>query len=135
MIKKNVVFLLILLLMKRRGKQAFLEGTQLSAWFIGTDQAVYSFETEGKGRQKDKIKVILISDPGRIQRRNYVRIDASIDVAVHPLNNDFSPFLTSTLDIRRRNGYFVASKSFLERKRTHKNIGCTAFHGWLHLLC
>ncbi|RSL33484.1 pilus assembly protein PilZ [Salibacterium salarium] len=82
----------------------FMEGVQLNAWFIGTDQAVYALSTEVKGRASDKIRSLRLQDPGsnqyaRIQRRNYVRIDASIDVAVYPEKKEFSPFVTSTIDI------------------------------------
>ncbi|WP_096200959.1 flagellar brake protein [Bacillus sp. FJAT-45350] len=82
----------------------FFEGTQFSAWFVGKDQAVYSFETEIQGRQKGQVPTLLLKDPGkenyvRIQRRNYVRVDTSVDVAIHPKVNEFDPFTTITLDI------------------------------------
>ncbi|WP_052738048.1 flagellar brake protein [Bacillus sp. SA1-12] len=35
----------------------------------------------------------------RIQRREYVRVDTTLDVAVHPLENEFLPFSAVTADI------------------------------------
>lgn len=81
-----------------------MDGEQMNGWFIGTDNAVYSFKTEILGRSKDKIRSLILSDPGldqytRIQRRNYVRIDTSIDVAVDSIDRDFPAFVTSSVDI------------------------------------
>ncbi|OLO42587.1 pilus assembly protein PilZ [Alkalihalophilus pseudofirmus] len=82
----------------------FYEGFQFNASFVGKDQAIYSFETALQGRKKGNIPMYILSDPGletylRIQRRNYVRINTSIDVAVHPKDILFSPFKSLTLDI------------------------------------
>ncbi|WP_226580026.1 flagellar brake protein [Halobacillus litoralis] len=65
----------------------FLEGTQFHASFVGEDHSVYWFKTEVAARKKRTIPVIGLSFPGiteitRIQRRKYVRIEASVDVAV-----------------------------------------------------
>ncbi|WP_026700976.1 flagellar brake protein [Salibacterium aidingense] len=82
----------------------FMKGIQMQAWFVGKDQAVYMFETEVKGKHGRKIRSLLITEPGeeqyvRIQRRNYVRINASVNTAVHPAREHSSPFITSTEDI------------------------------------
>ncbi|WP_100407189.1 flagellar brake protein [Bacillus solitudinis] len=82
----------------------FFDGTQFRAWFIGKDGAMYAFDTEITGRKKGNIPVLLLKDPGkenyqRIQRRNYVRVETSADVAVHPINNEFAPFTSVTLDL------------------------------------
>ncbi|MBU8907222.1 flagellar brake protein [Desertibacillus haloalkaliphilus] len=82
----------------------FYDGTQFVAWFIGSDQAVYSFDTEIRGRKKGNIPMLLLKNPGkenylRIQRRNYVRVETSIDVAVHPFKHEFPPFVTTSLDL------------------------------------
>lgn len=82
----------------------FHDGTQFRASFIGQDQAVYLFETQLRGRKKGNIPMLVLVDPGkekyiRIQRRQYVRVDTSVDVAVHPMNDEFSPFVTVTADI------------------------------------
>ncbi|MFD2704419.1 flagellar brake protein [Salibacterium lacus] len=82
----------------------FMEGVELNAWFIGKDEAVYTFETEVKGRKKGQVRSILLTDPGkdhyiRVQRRNYVRINTALDAAVHPQKSEAVPFVSSTIDI------------------------------------
>lgn len=82
----------------------FHDDTQFRASFIGQDQVVYLFSTELRGRQKGRIPMLILKDPGkdkyiRIQRRQYVRVDVAIDVAVHPKNSEFTPFITVTADI------------------------------------
>ncbi|QAS50761.1 pilus assembly protein PilZ [Halobacillus litoralis] len=72
----------------RTGKTGFfLDGSQFQASFVGEDSSVYWFKTEVVTRKKLNIPVIVLTFPGmeeltRIQRRKYVRVDASIDVAV-----------------------------------------------------
>ncbi|RXJ03924.1 pilus assembly protein PilZ [Anaerobacillus alkaliphilus] len=82
----------------------FHDGTQFGASFIGKDQAVYLFQTQLVGRKKARIPMLVLIDPGqdkynRIQRRQHVRVDASIDVAVHSINKEFTPFVSVTADI------------------------------------
>lgn len=81
-----------------------LEGTHLRASFIGEDGAVYWFHTEVVGRLKGHIPMLILSYPEedqliKIQRRQYVRVETAVDVAVHPLQFDFTPFVTITEDI------------------------------------
>ncbi|WP_100398527.1 flagellar brake protein [Bacillus sp. FJAT-44742] len=82
----------------------FIEGTVFHAWIIGADSAVYSFVTEIQARNKDKIPVLLLKDPGekgmkRIQRRNYVRVDACANLALHSVNEEASPIIIFTTNI------------------------------------
>ncbi|QOR65291.1 flagellar brake domain-containing protein [Cytobacillus suaedae] len=90
---------------EQTGRTVFLiDGTQLRASFVGKDNTVYLFETVVVGRYKQTIPMIILTYPGkdglvRIQRRQYVRIDTAIDVAVHPTNKEFNPFVTVTSDI------------------------------------
>ncbi|MEC3884683.1 flagellar brake domain-containing protein [Halobacillus sp. HZG1] len=79
----------------------FLDGTQFQASFVGQDESVYWFKTEVMAREKRNIPVIGLFFPGmeelnRVQRRKYVRVDASVDVAVE--SNTLS-FPTITSDI------------------------------------
>jgi c-di-GMP-binding flagellar brake protein YcgR len=82
-----------------------LDGTQLNATFVGPDgSSVFLFETEIKGRIKKNIPMLILSYPGnenliKIQRRQYVRIETAIDIAVHPLDFEFSPFTAISDDI------------------------------------
>ncbi|WP_017728058.1 flagellar brake protein [Halalkalibacterium ligniniphilum] len=83
----------------------FYDGTQFRVWFIGKDDVMYAFDTEILGRKKSDIPMLILNDPGnenyiRIQRRNYVRVEATADVAVHPIDGaSFTPFRTVTLDL------------------------------------
>ncbi|MGG5253774.1 flagellar brake protein [Neobacillus sp. SM06] len=90
----------------RTNKTAFLfDGTQLNATFIDQDgTSVYLFKSEIVGRVKINIPMLVLTYPGsdgliKIQRRNYVRIEAAVDVAIHPLGNEFEPFTAVTDDI------------------------------------
>jgi c-di-GMP-binding flagellar brake protein YcgR len=82
-----------------------LDGTQLNATFVGPDgSSVFLFETEIKGRIKKNIPMLILSFPGnenliKIQRRQYVRIETAIDIAIHPLDFEFSPFTAISDDI------------------------------------
>ncbi|OCA92737.1 flagellar brake protein [Pseudobacillus wudalianchiensis] len=82
----------------------FVDGTQLSAEFIDPkySSAVYTFNTEIKGRTKREIPLLILHDPGpekyeRIQRRKFVRVPTPVDIAVHLDNTP--PFTAATEDI------------------------------------
>lgn len=82
----------------------FLDGQQFRASFISEDENFYAFETEVQGRKKENIPMLLLSYPGddkliRIQRRQFVRVEATVDTAIHPLHNEFNPFVAITADI------------------------------------
>jgi c-di-GMP-binding flagellar brake protein YcgR len=47
----------------------------------------------------------------RIQRREFVRIDVTLDVAVHPVNNEFQPFVAVTTDISAGGAAIILPKS------------------------
>lgn len=82
-----------------------LTGMQMKATFIAEDGSVYLFETEIIGREKiDRLETIILSYPGKenlikIQRREFVRVETSLDVAVHSLKHEFDSFTTVTDDI------------------------------------
>lgn len=89
---------------KTKKQDIFPNGTKFRAWFIGKDQAIYLFETEVVEHKRAQIPMLVLIDPGktkyiRIQRRQYVRVDTAIDVAVHPIESEFDPFITITADI------------------------------------
>lgn len=86
------------------GRTAFLIiGTELNASFV-LKENVYRFQTEVTGRTKENIPMISLTYPGddqliRIQRRQFVRINTNLDVAVHPIENEFLAFTAVTSDI------------------------------------
>ncbi|WP_077213820.1 flagellar brake protein [Bacillus dakarensis] len=96
-------------------KTAFLiDGTQLKCSFVDKTGSVYLFETEVLGRVKQNIPMLILSDPGseryiKIQRRQYVRVETSVDIAVHPTSFEFKPFVTVTDDISAGGAAIITS--------------------------
>lgn len=81
----------------------FYIGTKFKAW-IYTESAMFSFVTEFIARKKENIPMLIMTYPGnesmeRSQRRKYVRVSTSVDVAVHSPNNAFTPFNTYSVDL------------------------------------
>ncbi|MCG1023018.1 flagellar brake protein [Sutcliffiella horikoshii] len=81
-----------------------LNGTQLLISYVTDEGVAYTFESEVLGRIKQAIPMMQLSFPGydqvaKVQRRQYVRVESNLDVAVHPLSVDFDPFITVTHDI------------------------------------
>ncbi|GAQ17466.1 glycosyltransferase [Oceanobacillus picturae] len=79
------------------------KGTVLKAMFMDERQNLYAFKTEIVAKVKLAVPGIAIKLPGddlkRIQRREFVRVEAAIDVAIHSKNNSFSPIVTVSTDI------------------------------------
>lgn len=88
----------------KTGRTVFLiDGTQLRGSFV-LGHSAFSFEAEVVGRVIRGIPMIKLSFPGdsyilKVQRRRYVRIETAVDVAIHPLQNEFPPFTSITKDI------------------------------------
>lgn len=90
----------------RTNRAAFLlDGTQLKVTFVGSDgSSIYLFESEINGRVKKNIPMLILTYPGdknliKIQRRQYVRVETAVDIAIHPLEYEFDPITTITDDI------------------------------------
>lgn len=76
----------------------------LDVFFVTDDDQAYTFQTEVIGREMLNIPKIKLKFPKKeniikIQRRQFVRIEKAVDVAVHPLKGEFAPFTTITEDI------------------------------------
>ncbi|NRG43809.1 flagellar brake domain-containing protein [Bacillus sp. CRN 9] len=81
-----------------------LEGTQAKCMVLSKREGLFSFDCEVTGREKKNIPVIKLSYSDKeimvkMQKREFVRVDAAVDVAVHPIGNQFAPFVTVTEDI------------------------------------
>lgn len=68
------------------------------------DGHVFRFRSIFVRRVPGNVPLMLLKYEGeesleQIQRRNYVRVDANLDIAVHSLSNSFRPFTTVTSDI------------------------------------
>lgn len=80
-----------------------VDGTQLQVLFV-EGKSVYLFETEIIGRLVQGIPMMKLIYPGdeflmKVQRRQFVRIETAVDVAVHPIDQEFEPFTTITEDM------------------------------------
>lgn len=86
-------------------KAVFLvNGTQLRGSFVTNEGISYLFDTEIIGRLKQNIPMLILPFPTKdqlikIQRRQYVRVAACIDIAIHPIPNEYMPFTAITIDI------------------------------------
>ncbi|MGM0874017.1 MAG: flagellar brake protein [Bacillota bacterium] len=101
----------------KTGRTTYLMiGTELIASFVNKDQNAFRFQTEVTGRVKDNIPMISLTYPGdeqliRVQRRQYVRIDTTLDIAIHPRSNEFQPFTAVTTDISAGGSAIILPKS------------------------
>ena len=90
---------------KNTKKTAFFPvGTFFSVSYVGDDNAAYQFRTKIATRIKLNVPAIAITLPKkedikRIQRREFVRVNATVDIAVHSPEQSFKPFTTVTSDI------------------------------------
>ncbi|WP_062356276.1 flagellar brake protein [Bacillus kwashiorkori] len=97
-----------------------LDETSIKVSFIRNDDA-FEFPSKVVGRSKENIPLIKISRPTeqqmkRIQRRKFVRIHRGVDVAVHPLFNEFTPFTTITDDISAGGASIIVSNKIPIKK-------------------
>lgn len=89
----------------KTGKIAFLvDGTQLKASFTDDEQGTYLFDTEVFKKVKSNIPMLQLMLPPKesfikIQRRQFVRIETMVDVAIHPKESGAVPFRTITEDL------------------------------------
>ncbi|MCK2016564.1 hypothetical protein [Peribacillus frigoritolerans] len=72
--------------------------------FSNEEQAVYAFESEMPGKVKGRIPMMQLLLPEaetlvKIQWRQFVRLDVTLDTAIHPEHSESTPFRTLTEDI------------------------------------
>jgi len=83
-------------------KTAFLvDGAQFRATFMTDEKVSYAFNTEVLGRKMVNIPIIMLSCPQesefvKIQRREFVRVNTSVDVALE-YNSKFYQFVTEDI--------------------------------------
>lgn len=89
---------------EKTGKSpVLLNGTSFTAIYI-IDNQVFRFLTTFVQRISGQVPLMLMTFEGEdrmeeIQRRNYVRVETNVDIAVHSLTQAFRPFATLTSDI------------------------------------
>lgn len=83
----------------------FSKGSNWLVWYFGSDGSRFEFATEVLGKRNDNIPLILIRLPEkkhitRTQRRNFVRVDVNVDIAIQ-LEDGIRNyhFLTHTRDL------------------------------------
>ncbi|MEC0299971.1 flagellar brake protein [Peribacillus frigoritolerans] len=74
---------------------------QVQRHISNEEQAVYVFESEVLGKVKGRIPMMQLLLPEaetfvKIQRRQFVRLDVTLDTAIHPEHSEFNPFRTLT---------------------------------------
>lgn len=105
-IEKNEEFLFIdyPININTRKTAFFSIGTNFIATYVDDNHNLYSFPVKLLTKVNLTVPTLTIKMPDkddmkRIQRREYVRIETAIDVAVHCSEDSFTPFTTVTLDI------------------------------------
>lgn len=105
-VEKNENYLFIDYPIEMKSKKtAFIpKGTILEVTYKGDDQTIYYFRTEIVSKLKLTVPALAITfsdetEIKRIQRREFVRVETSADVAIHSSDDTFSPFVTVTTDI------------------------------------
>lgn len=114
------------------GKVVFLaDGTQLKATYIDDQKGTFLFDTEVFNKVKGKIPMVQLLLPSeetfiKIQRRQFVRIETSVDIAIHPFEGEFAPFRTVTDDLS-------AGGAAIRLKKNMKLNGAPFIDIWLAL--
>ena len=110
------------------GKVAFLmDGTQLKASYTDDEKGTYLFDTEVLNKVKGNIPMMQLSLPPeetfvKIQRRQFVRIDTSVDIAVHPIEGEFVPFRAVTEDLSAGGAAIRLKKNMILNNASFINI-------------
>ncbi|TQR08012.1 flagellar brake protein [Psychrobacillus soli] len=84
------------------GRTVFLmDGTQLRVSYTEESKAAFAFQTEVLGKRKGQIPMIKLSYPGdseiiKIQRRDFVRVVATLDISVQ-FEGEKYPFVTDDI--------------------------------------
>ncbi len=97
-------------------------GKQVKVSFVDEDEQAYEFISLITGKKKDTIPLLKIikpreSDIVKIQRRQFLRINWAIDIAVHAINSEFPPFTTVTSNIS------AGGMSIIVNKQIHLKLG------------
>jgi len=105
-IEKNNHFLFIDYPVNEETKRTalFPNDTYFTVTYIGKDRVAYQFSSKIVTKVNLQIPALAIELPDqnkikRIQRRNYVRVKTALDIAIHSVDQSFSPFVTVTDDI------------------------------------
>ncbi|NIK12319.1 flagellar brake protein [Alkalibacillus almallahensis] len=82
----------------------FIENTKVRVSFVSDHEVVFQFYSEVKRRKWQGMAVLELDYPQKdelmkIQRREYVRVNTNLDIALYPLDEEREPLISYTLDI------------------------------------
>ncbi|WP_139125064.1 flagellar brake protein [Bacillus solimangrovi] len=89
----------------KTNKSVYLaRGDKFEVTYRQPDSAVYMFKSEILMSISGAMPMFVLRKPKkdeikRVQRRNYVRVDAILDMQFHPLDDEFTPFKAYSLNI------------------------------------
>lgn len=101
----------------------FRPGTSCLVWYVGEDGSRYEFQSSIVSRESGHIPVLLLQLPKkeeivRTQRRNYLRIETALDIAVkHQDPMRRYHFLARTIDISGGGLSFTCDESYRLREK------------------
>ena len=104
------------------GKVAFLmDGTQLKASYTDDEKGTYLFDTEVLNKVKGKIPMMQLLLPPeetfiKIQRRQFVRIETSVDIAIHPIKWGICSFRSSNGRFKCRRCSYSLEKKYKSKR-------------------
>lgn len=80
----------------------FLDGTELYVTFVDEQKISYAFRSKVIGRVKGQVPMMKISYPGddqliKIQRREFVRVETSVDVTLETEDGEKEQLITSDI--------------------------------------
>lgn len=118
-------------------KTAFLvDGSQFRVTFHSEEAGSYAFTTEVLGRQSSNIPMILLARPNeadmlKIQRREFVRVETSVDVAVEK-EGVFQQFVTEDISAGGCAVYLRREAHFQEHDVVNLSIVLPFSNGDMH---
>lgn len=100
-----------------------IPGTKIKVWYAFDDYGQYVFETEVVEFKKGQIPLLIINKPlhfERMQRRDYLRVSASIEAAIKLVNNSEKQFdwrVVRTIDISGGGMQFLLPNFKIDREQ------------------
>lgn len=82
----------------------FPEGAELNVWYFSKKGIKTTFKCTMLTRKRGHINFTLITHPHdneikASQRREFLRVSANEEIAIHPVNQQIKPFITHTADL------------------------------------
>jgi c-di-GMP-binding flagellar brake protein YcgR len=103
-IKDNAISVTYPVDVKTNKTEFFVDGSRFFCHFTSQNQQAFEFQTFVLGRKRDKLPFLILSNPEKsqykkVQRREFLRVEARIDTALHSTTKAFEPFTSISVDI------------------------------------